>query len=177
MGRYAHESWIPTVIPLVTEKDLRNELMGLYNVYRKSQDRNVVDPDTRQKLALGGFLMAAVKGTKTEFLVHDIRHRGDPRPMLLNTERLAKAVGDWDDDMRTMVHYCGHYTHIRFEEEEDGNAIGKCDLKSEEGGGQCYKQPSPDCGFVNKRFGSELPKPLTDIVVAFIREYGEEGDQ
>ncbi|MBD3259849.1 hypothetical protein GF371_04445 [Candidatus Woesearchaeota archaeon] len=188
---YQHLMWVPKDAPL-TGESLKNELYSLLDLYRvvqKSKGKIVqfdrFDGKNPEQLDEKDFLTSAVailrnpNSSRKPVIV--ARFPGTAinsvpgigyglGGFVLDTSALAKAVGNWDQDIVPGLFTCKHYVHGRFEEEEDGAAIGICRPPGVEKGTsvvhRCYGQSG--CEYENKRFGENIPSKLADIIAAVI---------
>ncbi|MBW3018234.1 hypothetical protein KY325_03685 [Candidatus Woesearchaeota archaeon] len=176
--------WVPKDIPL-TGEGLKNELYGLlklYSMVQKAKGEFVqferLDGQKPEPFDEENFLRSAVtsirnpKDSRKPMFVARFPHtvinnvpgiEFELGGFILDTSALAKAVGDWDLDIVPGLFTCEYYIHERFEEEEDGAAIGEC--KVEKGAyvhGNCHGRPG--CAYVNIRFRENVPPKLADII-------------
>ncbi|MCK4670810.1 MAG: hypothetical protein KAT43_06415 [Nanoarchaeota archaeon] len=159
---YTHKTWEPE-FDLDTEDGLVSELLLLSAEYHNAKAYQAPTGESTPRpfrakngYDVEGFLKAALGGERIAM----------PIPgacFLLHTKDFSEAVGSWGSDREIGEKTCIHRVDKAHELIAAGQSIPRCrDINH-----TCYcgnKCEAEDSHYENRRFGTDIPRPLSEIV-------------
>jgi hypothetical protein len=162
--KYAHFSLFPDS-RLHTEEEMLIEIRGLRLMFEAYQGSNftIRSPNGQLYEDAKEFILGVLKGQK--FFVLD---ETEPEAEVLHTADFKDVIGSWDQDIKREPYNCKHKT-------------ADCAPPKVEGIALCPDLDNAHCtcieycrergfNYENKRFGGNLPKPLSGLVDKVLKE-------